>query len=137
MWKIYLSPPNITNICEGLTYGKRGAKFCHTKNCTKLRHPTSIPGCLFPSHAYLVLLVSHILHLFSLSNYKGSSEGTLQKLLDTHISIDNTANIRYSFYATPQHVLEDEINCQLFIPPTGPQFPSPNSPQLPPQSLPV
>ena len=48
--KIYLSPPNITQICRGRRVGVKGAKLCHAKNCTSLRHPTPVPGCLLPFH---------------------------------------------------------------------------------------
>ena len=92
MRKIYLSPPNITKICGGLIDGKTGAKIYHSENCTKLRHPTSVSGCLIPSYAYLFLPDYHTPHPFLLFNYKGFSEGTLCKLLDTHIPIDNAAN---------------------------------------------
>ena len=89
MWRVYLSPPNISQICGGLTLGKKGAKLCHAKNCTALKHPSSVPNCSLPYHSYLVLPGSHILHPLPLFNYKDFSEATLQKLLDASITIDS------------------------------------------------
>ena len=92
MRKIYLSPPNLSQIWGGLTLGKTGEKLCHAKNCTALRHTSSVSGFLLPSNAYLVLPGSHILHPFPLFNYKEFLEATLLKILDTSITIENVAN---------------------------------------------
>ena len=66
---------------------------CHAKNCSAVKHPSSVPGKLLPFHAYLVLPGSHILHPLPLFNYKYLSEPTLLKLLDTYITIENAANL--------------------------------------------
>ena len=70
MQRIYLSLPNLYHICGGLRLVKTGAKLCHAKNCTALKHPSSVPVCLLPYHDYLILLGYHILHPFLLFNYK-------------------------------------------------------------------
>ena len=99
--KIYLSPHNLSQIYGGLTLGKTGTKMCHTKKFTALRHSSSVYGCLLPSHTYLVLPGSHILHPLPMLNYKDLSEATLLKLLDASITIDNAENLRSSLNATP------------------------------------
>ena len=53
---------SITQICGVLTSSKTGTKLCHSTNFTAVSHFKSIPGTLFPSHAYIVFLVPHILH---------------------------------------------------------------------------
>ena len=113
---------------------KIGAQLCHAKCCTKIRHATSIPSILLPSHAYLVFLGSHILRPFPLFNYTVFYKTTIIKPINTSVTINNAANIRSESNSTPQNVLEAEIIHQLLIPPNTTQYPSFHS-FKPPASL--
>ena len=106
---------------------KRGG-VCHANKCSALKHPSSFPRCLLPSHAYLFLPGSHSIHLLPLFNYKDFSESTLLKILNTSITVDNAENFRSSVYSNPQHALEAKIILQLFDPLNTPQIPSFHSP---------
>ena len=86
---------------------------CHAKNCSAVKHPSSVTRNLIPSHAYLVLPGPHILHPLPLFNYKHFSEPTLLKLLYTSITNENVAYLRSSTH-TPPNMLskpKESNNC--------------------------
>ena len=124
---IYISPSETITLCRGLTDGQTRGKLCHMKACTATPKRSR---ALLPWHAHLMLSGSHIVHALPLFCYKEFSDGTIQKLQQTLVRLEERANTGSLCNTTPQDQMEDEVKNLLILDPDN-SNPTTNSKALP------